>query len=247
MRAVGAYFDFGYDNAQATGCHNFGKTFDTSCSTLSFSTLPSTEIARVSPSFDLRISPSTYWSAGTLESFKVIVENTGTNPWPGDVYLRSETSHSVARLATEVPGTEANAWLPLGIDRKITVPHVLPGQFTELSTSHSVARLATEVPGTEANAWLPLGIDRKITVPHVLPGQFTELSVKVNEPPADLLTAFMGPIVGALSFCLSSGEVFGETLYCTAIPDTSNHTWVFRRGVPEAAESIDSDAPMDEV
>ncbi|KAF6779886.1 hypothetical protein AHF37_00742 [Paragonimus kellicotti] len=204
QRAVGAYFDFGYENAHVTGCHNFGKTFDTSCSTLSFSTLPSNEVVPVSPLFDLRISPSTNWSAGTMESFKVIIENIGTSPWQDNVYLRSEMSHSVARLATEIPGTETNVWLPLGIDRKIAVPPVVPGQFTELS-------------------------------------------VKVNEPPADLLTAFMRPIVGALSFCLSSGEVFGETLYCTAIPDASNQTWIFRRGVPEAAESIDSDAPMDEV
>ncbi|VDP38921.1 unnamed protein product [Echinostoma caproni] len=104
-------------------------------------------VSCISPSFDLRIWPSPSGSPGTPESFKVVIENSGPNPWSDNFYIRSEGDQSVAKLATRSPISGQIAWLPIGADGRIPLPPVPPGQITELTINvNSPNTLAAGLP-----------------------------------------------------------------------------------------------------
>ncbi|KAG5449754.1 Protein ilrun, variant 2 [Clonorchis sinensis] len=186
QRAVGAYFDFSFENSPPcfSGMVNHG--------TIMTPTTPSVNIETFTrPLYDLRVWPSSTSSKGTYEAFKVTVENSGLSQWHEGCYIRSESNPSIAKLADQDPHTGCVMWLPLG----------------------------------------PSG---RVPLPPAHPGQFVDLLISVNQPPSAILNPSSKNLVGAMSFCSSTGDVFGETLYCTAIPDVVNQIWAYQRGVPDS-------------
>ncbi|CAL8096026.1 unnamed protein product [Calicophoron daubneyi] len=197
QRAVGAYFDFSFENSPPAGFHS---------SNVNCTAVSSTSAAQPSnnpASFNVRIWPTPSGSFSSGNSLKVTVQNCGLTHWQDGFYLRSETEFSVANLASCFPGSRQLAWLPLGPEARIPLPPLAPSQFVELS--------------------LEIG------------------------PPGPLFsTVNPKPLVGGISFCLPTDEVFGETLYCTALPGLNGQSWVFQHGIPEGTGNEDINSPMEE-
>ncbi|THD19349.1 hypothetical protein D915_009768 [Fasciola hepatica] len=143
QRAVGAYFDFSFEDSPSQNC------VTTICSYNQTSIpIENPEVNATPPLFDVRIWPSPSGASDSTEFFKVTIENSGPTQWRDNFYIRSESNQSIAKLATRSPVSGQLAWLPIGADGRIPLPPVPPGQFTELT-------IKADFPNTVA-AGLPL-------------------------------------------------------------------------------------------
>ncbi|CAH8523407.1 unnamed protein product [Dicrocoelium dendriticum] len=120
------------------------------------------------------------------------------------------------------------------------------GSYLRSEANPSVAKLASVDHVSNAVVWLPIGADCRIPLPCVPPDNSAELVIQICPLDSTIASSWVGPVTGALSFCLPSDEVFGETLYCTATPDPVNGRWAFQLGTPDNDVSKDVDTPMDE-
>ncbi|KER33750.1 hypothetical protein T265_00431 [Opisthorchis viverrini] len=104
QRAVGAYFDFSFENSPP--CFS-GMVNNSTTMTLA---TPSVNIGTFTrPPYDLRVWPSSTSSKGTYETFKVTVENSGVSQWHEGCYIRSEVSEFLSRNLVSVQPVHSQA------------------------------------------------------------------------------------------------------------------------------------------
>lgn len=84
QRAVGAYFDFSFEDSSSYGGLTTLCTYSQDTMSVENPGASSTP-----PLFDVRIWPSSGVS-GSPEVFKVTIENCGPSPWKDNFYVRSE-------------------------------------------------------------------------------------------------------------------------------------------------------------
>nr|CAH8855242.1 unnamed protein product [Trichobilharzia regenti] len=126
QRAIGAYFDFSFEDNHSTSC---GHLTAYSASATVENTLDSADRRE----FDARIWPSPYDSSDVGELIKVTIENCGSCPWPEGTFLRSELDHTVAKLNSLSLDDGQVLWLPIGVDGKIPILPLQPSQIVDLT------------------------------------------------------------------------------------------------------------------
>ncbi|KAK4470478.1 hypothetical protein MN116_006029 [Schistosoma mekongi] len=133
QRAIGAYFDFGFENSPPVSCV-------TGCSSTVYHPSTNIDSMRIDSEvlvdqreFDARIWPSPYDVPELGGLIKVTIENCGSCSWPEGTFLRSEVDYTIAQLSSLSADGSQVLWLPVGIDGKIPILPLPPSQIVDIT------------------------------------------------------------------------------------------------------------------
>lgn len=133
QRAIGAYFDFGFESSPPVSCVTGCPSTVYQPSTNIDSMRIDSEVLVDQREFDARIWPSPYDVPELGGLIKVTIENCGSCSWPEGTFLRSEVDYTVAQLNSLSADGSQVLWLPIGIDGKIPILPIPPSQIVDIT------------------------------------------------------------------------------------------------------------------